>query len=118
MGIRFPDFRKKTEEDEPPPFDEDRLLFEILAHGPTRVLVTPNGPGVRPGDMHEYNATYETIFIRKDGWSIGVRREWEEDARRLYTGQWYGYIRLGHETRTIVLMEEYGDDPDRPQKGF
>ena len=66
----------------------------ILKDGPTRVIVNEEGNAV-PSEQakNEFGLVPTVIFLRNDGWSLGVPRYLESVAKKLWRGSWIAVAR-------------------------
>jgi hypothetical protein len=52
---------------------------------PTRIIINEHLDAVAP---HLTETFYNTVFIRKDGWSVGVNNKYVDRAIKLYEDSW------------------------------
>lgn len=75
--------------------DLEAKAKEILANGPTRVVVDVSGEAVPASRARqEYGATPDVIFIRRDGWSLGAPKSLASVAEGLWRDEWLGVVLL------------------------
>jgi hypothetical protein len=75
--------------------DLPKVIEEIRARGPTRVMVSSAGYCAPPGEaLERYGIVPEIILIRDDGWSLGTPRKWLEWAMKLWRDYWVCRIEL------------------------
>jgi len=69
---------------------------DVVARGPDRIMINKAGHSVPPHTLDNYFLRYpDVIFIRQDGWSLGTHADLEDDAYRLFKGEWLGVLRRG-----------------------
>ena len=75
--------------------DIHKVIEEIRARGPARVMVSSTGYAVPPGEAEkDYGIKLEIVLIRDDGWSLGTPRKWLEWAMKLWHDYWVCRIEL------------------------
>lgn len=75
--------------------DLDAKAKEVMANGPTRVVVGESGEAVpTPRARQEFGATPDVIFIRKDGWTLGAPKSLAHVAEGLWRDEWLGVLLL------------------------
>jgi len=75
--------------------DLEAKAKEVMANGPTRVVVSADGEAVpTPRARQQYGATPDVIFIRKDGWSLGAPKSLAHVAEKMWDDEWLGVVTL------------------------
>jgi len=70
-------------------------LATIKIHGPKRVIINEHGEATTASRAsEEYGIKPDVIFIRKDGWSVGAPKQFEQLAENMWKGDWIGVIRF------------------------
>lgn len=62
---------------------------------PTRVLINAKGEGVPPERAVERGITWDVIYIRYDGWSLGASDDLATVAHSLWKKEWVAVIKNG-----------------------
>lgn len=69
------------------------IAQDICRSGPSRVLINSEGEATTPQRAREeYSITPDIILIRKDGWSLGARKDHAREAARLWINEWKYFI--------------------------
>jgi hypothetical protein len=68
------------------------VIVGILLDGPTRVIVTKDGYCVPPDQIGSYGVRPVTVYIRDDGWSLGVPYEFAEQGFGMWKDSWVAAI--------------------------
>ena len=83
-----------------------QLTASILARGPDRVIVGPEGTATRPRRALEDHGIMPTIiFIRDDGWTLGAPADLEGVAFAMWREEWVAFMRQG--ATTAVPISQY-----------
>jgi len=99
------DIRKATKE------ELRHMVSHIIGMGPARVM-TENGAGISPRVAEKLNspALYPTtIFIRKDGWTLGARPESLHLAYESWHDEWAYYISIDRDRDGHILSARLCD---------
>lgn len=74
--------------------DIHEVTKNIMANGPTRVLITRQGDAYPSKRAREqYGVEPDIIFIRNDGWSLAAPAYLEREAFDLWPDFWTHFIR-------------------------
>lgn len=66
---------------------------EICKNGPSRVIINSEGEATTPRQAREnYQIVPDIIFIRKDGWSLGARKEHARIAAEMWKDEWLYFL--------------------------
>lgn len=66
----------------------EAALKRIAVHGPDRVMVDHSGYAVLPSLTFHHGVSWDMIFIRDDGWSLGTNADNQPYAYRLWKDRW------------------------------
>lgn len=64
-----------------------------LSLKPTRVLINVEGEAVTPERAILQGVSWDVIFIRNDGWSLGASNEFAQAANDLWPEEWVALIK-------------------------
>lgn len=68
----------------------DQAVEVLRKQGPQRTLL-PDGTGVRPKHAYkDFGIIPEIVFIRQDGWTLGVMPDTYEMGRKMWEDEWIG----------------------------
>lgn len=82
----------------------NHIKNQVLASGPTRVLVDSDGTSVSLKDAERQNIKPDLIYIRDDAWSLGVPKKLEAQAKLLWFGHWVAKVDIN--TGSIKIMQK------------
>ena len=75
--------------------DITKIIIQLLTTGPTRVVYNEHGDAMPPERaLALHSARPDTVFIRKDGWSAGAPKQYEEVLENLWFNDWVFKIDL------------------------
>jgi hypothetical protein len=66
---------------------------------PTRVLINTEGEAIPAARAEAQGITWDIIFIRNDGWSLGASEALAQVAHSLWADEWVAIIKDGMITR-------------------
>ena len=82
-----------------------KAASRILAHGPTRVVISEDGSAVSSKRAEvAYHITSDIIFIRDDGWSLGAPKHLADIAEAIWENHWKGVL-----LRPLSVPITYGE---------
>lgn len=90
--------------------ETDVLERNINDHGPTRVVVRPDGYAAHPNFAAKQEIQIDVVFVRNDGWSLGAPEEFEDKARDTWPSKWVAMLRRNKEGRLVVTGKRRTDD--------
>lgn len=70
--------------------DLDAALRTIIAHGPSRVVIDGNATATSPKRALQKGISYDVVFIRNDGWTLGAPDTLARCAYLTWPDQWIG----------------------------
>ena len=74
--------------------DPGKTTLEILEKGPKRVMITPGGSAMPPDLARIWHGIVPVIvFVRSDGWSLGVPKHLEKKAEAIWKNEWAFVLR-------------------------
>jgi hypothetical protein len=95
----------------------DAALDTLRRRGPDRVLVDPEGTAVPPGSIAVgADDPVDLVFVREDGWTLGVTHKRAGAAQRMFTGQWVTVLSSDEITNAPRLPSAYDVDPPDPDE--
>ena len=75
----------------------------VLKEGPSRVLISEQGDAVPMGSPFDTQGCVpEVIFIRDDGWSLGVPESLTHVAKKMWGSHWMGVVTLPYTVHTYA----------------
>lgn len=70
------------------------MVNQVIAEGPTRVVVDESGVATTPGSaFRNHKIEPDVIFIRDDGWSLGAPEKFQDVAERMWEDKWVVFMR-------------------------
>ena len=66
-----------------------------LSIKPNRIVINAEGDAVPPDQAIKLGITWDVIFVRNDGWSLGAPHHLAEVANSLWVKEWVAQIRDG-----------------------
>lgn len=94
------------------------MLMELLEHyamgvkSPKRVVVSVNPVRtVSPRRARRAGIEYDSILVRKDGWTVGFPCQWRREVQALYPDDWEAVCYLG--STTVVRMDAWKREGDQ-----
>jgi hypothetical protein len=76
--------------------DLEAVAEAVLVRGPTRVLVSQSGDALPPRRAKiDHGISWDIVFIRDDGWSLGAPSALEAIAYSIWPDKWIGFVRRG-----------------------
>jgi hypothetical protein len=72
--------------------DCNKIKEKIMLY-PTRVVINTEGKAVPPERAEEMGITWDVIYIRNDGWSLGASEDLAGVAYSLWAKEWVAVIK-------------------------